>query len=156
MNKDQPNDSWNKGTFGPHVWSSLYSTRRQGGLRRWVLWLLSERPLRGSEIIESLAQQSMGWWRPSPGTIYPLLHQLEADKLIARQSDSRYEITSAGLEEIGVKHKEKFTREEAEVSMESIISNLESYIDYLEDEKENITDDYRSKLRKIGERLDKL
>jgi len=149
-------EKWGGDFFGPHAWASIYSSRRQGGLKKWVLWLLSEHSLRGSEIIEAMAKQSMGWWRPSPGTIYPLLHQLEENKLISRQSDSRYVITQMGLEEIGLNLRGREGEDHSDFSMEGIISNLESYVDYLEDEKSNITSDYRVRLDKIKQRLEKL
>lgn len=44
----------------------------RGLLRFLVLKLLSEKPMSGTEIIEEIETQT-GSWKPSPGSIYPLL-----------------------------------------------------------------------------------
>ena len=44
----------------------------RGLLRFLVLKMLSEKPLSGTEIIEQIETQT-GSWKPSPGSIYPLL-----------------------------------------------------------------------------------
>ena len=47
----------------------------RGLLRFLVLKMLSEEPMSGTEIIEEIANQT-GSWKPSPGSIYPLLSWL--------------------------------------------------------------------------------
>ena len=44
----------------------------RGLLRFLVLRMLSEKPMSGTEIIEEIEKQT-GSWKPSPGSIYPLL-----------------------------------------------------------------------------------
>jgi DNA-binding PadR family transcriptional regulator len=44
-------------------------------MRAIILALLAEQPRYGYEILNTLAEASDGW-RPSPGTIYPILHDL--------------------------------------------------------------------------------
>ena len=44
----------------------------RGLLRFLVLKMLSEKPMSGAEIIEEIETQT-GSWKPSPGSIYPLL-----------------------------------------------------------------------------------
>ena len=48
------------------------------GLRHYVLELLNEKPLKGSEIMSAIAEKTMDRWKPSPGSIYPLLRNLES------------------------------------------------------------------------------
>ena len=48
----------------------------RGLLRFLVLKMLSERPMSGTEIIEEIERQT-GSWKPSPGSIYPLLAWLQ-------------------------------------------------------------------------------
>ncbi len=36
----------------------------------------------GAQIIDEIERLSMGFWRPSPGSVYPALEELEADGLI--------------------------------------------------------------------------
>src|SRR5512139_195203 len=45
----------------------------RGLLRFLVLKMLSERPMAGSEIVEEIEAQTNGRWKPSPGSVYPLM-----------------------------------------------------------------------------------
>jgi DNA-binding PadR family transcriptional regulator len=45
----------------------------RGLLRFLVLKMLSEKPMSGAEIAEQIEKQTGGRWKPSPGSIYPLL-----------------------------------------------------------------------------------
>jgi DNA-binding PadR family transcriptional regulator len=64
-----------------------------------VLLLLSETPRNGYQIIQELAERSRGAWRPSPGSVYPVLQQLEDEGLVvstAAEVGRLYRITDAG------------------------------------------------------------
>jgi DNA-binding PadR family transcriptional regulator len=45
----------------------------KGLLRFYVLKLLKDKPMSGSEIMEEVKKQTGGQWKPSPGSVYPLL-----------------------------------------------------------------------------------
>jgi DNA-binding PadR family transcriptional regulator len=45
----------------------------RGLLRFLVLKMLSEKPMAGFEIVEEIEAQTNGRWKPSPGSIYPLM-----------------------------------------------------------------------------------
>ncbi|PVX23816.1 MAG: hypothetical protein CW716_11275 [Candidatus Bathyarchaeum sp.] len=45
----------------------------KGLLRFYVFKLLKEKPMSGSEIMEDVKKQTGGQWKPSPGSVYPLL-----------------------------------------------------------------------------------
>jgi DNA-binding PadR family transcriptional regulator len=47
-----------------------------------VLQLLGEAPMHGYQLMQRIAELSQGIWRPSPGTIYPVLAQLEDEGLV--------------------------------------------------------------------------
>jgi len=49
----------------------------KGFLRHYVLKLLKEKPMSGSEIMEEIEKQTDGRWKPSPGSVYPLLAWLQ-------------------------------------------------------------------------------
>lgn len=71
----------------------------RGVLRYLVTDVLSARPASGSELIEEIAYYTD--WRPTPGAIYPLLAQLEANNLITLVDDEatylkRYTLTPVG------------------------------------------------------------
>ena len=54
----------------------------RGDVRAAVLALLAEEPQHGYAVIGQLAERSGGLWRPSPGSIYPVLAQLEEEGLV--------------------------------------------------------------------------
>jgi DNA-binding PadR family transcriptional regulator len=49
----------------------------RGLLRFLVLRLLTEKPMSGAEIVEEIERETDGRWKPSPGSIYPLLASLQ-------------------------------------------------------------------------------
>ena len=48
-----------------------------GFLRFYVVKTIKERPMSGSEIMDALEKETNGRWKPSPGSIYPLLAWLQ-------------------------------------------------------------------------------
>ncbi len=85
--------------FGP---SGSRGRRRRGGLRFALLALLSETgPQTGSELIQKLAERSLGRRTPSPTAVYPALQMLEDDGLVtggtAESGSGRsYELSDEG------------------------------------------------------------
>jgi DNA-binding PadR family transcriptional regulator len=72
---------------------------RLGDVRAAVLVLLAEQPMHGYQIIQEIAERSGGLWQPSPGSIYPVLQQLEDEGLILiEQTEGRKvaNLTEAG------------------------------------------------------------
>lgn len=75
---------------------------RRGDVRTAVLRLLAEQPMHGYQIITELSERSGGAWRPSPGSVYPTLQQLEDEGLVtAAEQDGRrtFSLTDAGRDE---------------------------------------------------------
>ena len=75
---------------------------RRGDVRTAILAVLAEEPGHGYEIIQALEAKSGGRWRPSPGSVYPTLQQLEDEDLVRSQErDGKrvYDITEAGRDE---------------------------------------------------------
>ncbi|PVX24354.1 MAG: hypothetical protein CW716_10260 [Candidatus Bathyarchaeum sp.] len=73
----------------------------KGLLRFYVFKLLKEKPLSGSEIMEDIEQLTGGQWKPSPGSVYPLLTWLKengyAEELPREVSGiKRYTLTETG------------------------------------------------------------
>jgi len=57
-----------------------------GSVRAVVLWALAEKPMHGYQIISEIEERSGGFWRLSPGSVYPTLQQL-ADEALVTSSD---------------------------------------------------------------------
>jgi DNA-binding MarR family transcriptional regulator len=55
---------------------------RRGDVRAAALALLTEQPMNGYQIIGEIGGRSGGVWRPSPGSVYPALQQLQDEDLI--------------------------------------------------------------------------
>jgi len=82
-------------------WLRHTATVPKGLLRFYVFKLLKERPMSGSEIMEEVSKQTGGQWRPSPGSVYPLLTWLRengyAEELPREASGiKRYALTEKG------------------------------------------------------------
>ncbi|MGV8964733.1 MAG: PadR family transcriptional regulator [Cellulomonas sp.] len=54
----------------------------KGDVRAAVLQLLGESAAHGYQLMQLISERSEGVWRPSPGTIYPVLAQLEDEGLV--------------------------------------------------------------------------
>lgn len=73
--------------------------RQRGDVRAAVLVLLEEQPRNGYQLIQELTERSNEAWRPSPGSIYPVLQQLEDEGLVeisAEGTGRTYGLTEAG------------------------------------------------------------
>lgn len=55
----------------------------RGMLPLYLLITLKYRPRHGTELIKSLSMMSGYSWKPSPGSVYPVLRRLETEGLIA-------------------------------------------------------------------------
>jgi DNA-binding PadR family transcriptional regulator len=86
--------------FGRH-WMRHTAIVPKGFIRYQVLELLSEKPMSGSEIMNEIEKRTEGRWRPSPGSIYPLLSWLQDNdyvkELPAKEGGmKRYTLTDKG------------------------------------------------------------
>src|SRR6187200_3002785 len=88
--------------FGPW-WGSGRNWRapkaRRGDVRAAILAVLAEQSMNGYQIIQEIATRSGGAWKPSPGSIYPTLQQLEDEGLVRVETDAGrrvYTLTDEG------------------------------------------------------------
>jgi len=90
---------------GPDMWFARAKLRgprvKRGDVRAAALALLAEEPRNGYQIIQEIGERSDGVWRPSPGSVYPALQQLEDEALIQAETPEggrrRYALTREGL-----------------------------------------------------------
>jgi DNA-binding PadR family transcriptional regulator len=73
------------GSFGPGGPRGRGRKARRGDIRTAALLLLAEEPRNGYQIMQEVQERSDGVWRPSPGSVYPALQQLEDEGLIRSQ-----------------------------------------------------------------------
>ena len=72
---------------------------RRGDIRTAALLLLAEQPRNGYQIMQEVKERSEGVWRPSPGSVYPTLQQLEDEGLVRSQESEGQrllELTESG------------------------------------------------------------
>jgi DNA-binding PadR family transcriptional regulator len=83
---------------------------RRGDVRAAALSLLAEAPRNGYQIIQEINVRSRGVWRPSPGSVYPALQQLEDEGLVRVDESSGtgrvFHLTDRGREYVEANREE--------------------------------------------------
>ena len=79
--------------------------RERSLLALYILHSLSKSPKSGYDLIAEIKEKTGGLWVPSKGTLYPVLHQLEDERLISvvatematgRRAKTTYAVTGNG------------------------------------------------------------
>jgi len=71
----------------------------RGDLKFVILRLISKRPMHGYEVMKALEEESKGYYRPSPGSVYPTLQMLEDEGYVTvekREGKKIHTITDEG------------------------------------------------------------
>jgi DNA-binding PadR family transcriptional regulator len=71
----------------------------RGHLKLAILRCLSEGEMHGLQMINRIKEVTSGEWAPSPGSVYPMLRDLEGKGYIAKKQDGRsliYSLTQQG------------------------------------------------------------
>lgn len=127
--------------------------RGYGGLKVLVLYILREGPKNGAELMDAIDVMSHGHWKPSPGSMYPLLSKAVEENFIIKREDRRYELTNAGLEEINMFNTGTFGKSE---SVEGILSDIDSNLSYLEDLSEEKLAPYGQMMEEICAKINRI
>jgi DNA-binding PadR family transcriptional regulator len=121
---------WKGGPFGGGGWGPHRRGRgraRRGDVRLALLRLLAEEPRNGYQLMQAIEERSEGLWRPSPGSVYPTLAQLEDEGLI-RSADvegaRRFELTDAGREHLASRAEESAPWESSEEAADNPLAEL--------------------------------
>lgn len=130
---------------------------RRGMLRPWVLSMLSKEPKNGAELMDEIEKASWGRWRPSPGSVYPLLDGMVQDGLVKKREDGRYEITEKGKAESDWSFGMPFRS--GPRGVDQMIGEINGYLSYFEDlsrSNPSKLKSYENSLKEISDRLRKL
>ncbi len=73
--------------FGPGGPGRRGPKARRGDVRTALLLLLAEEPRNGYQLMQEIEQRSGGAWRPSAGSVYPAIQQLEDEGLVRSEDD---------------------------------------------------------------------
>jgi DNA-binding PadR family transcriptional regulator len=124
----------------------------KGFLRHYVLKLLDEKSMSGSEIMTIIAERTDNKWEPSPGSVYPLLAWLHESKyatFVEDQGIKTYTLTKKGKEFLE-EHDEENPDFDQRISDFGI--RYRGDISHLPKDVREIIKDFR-KMRRIGWRL---
>ncbi len=90
--------------FGPRVRRRRHKMRwkifERGDLKFVILRLISKTPMHGYEVMKALEEESKGYYRPSPGSVYPTLQMLEDEGYLTveeQEGKKIYTITDEGV-----------------------------------------------------------
>ena len=77
---------------------------RRGDVRSAIIYVLAEaaeqaQVINGYQVIQQISERSSGEWRPSPGSVYPTIQQLEDEGLV--ESDDEHGRRAIRLSEVG-------------------------------------------------------
>ena len=121
---------WKGGPFGGPGWGPHRHGRgraRRGDVRLALLRLLGEEPRNGYQLMKAIEERSEGLWRPSPGSVYPTLAQLEDEGLVRSLEAGgtrRFEITDAGREHLDTRADEPAPWEPAAEDADNPLAEL--------------------------------
>ena len=128
---------------------------KYGGLRHMVLYALAQGPKNGVEIMNTIESMCFGTYKPSPGSVYPLLGKLAEEGLIKKSTDGRYEITAAGLESGDYQWHWQWW-DHGPYTPYNVIGDIESNVRFLEDAGAEKLVTYADRLDAVIARLQKL
>jgi DNA-binding PadR family transcriptional regulator len=143
--------------------------------------LLRDGPKSGSELSDLIEEYTE--WRPSPGSMYPLLNRLQKNELITPYEDEdsnlkRFKLTEKGKEELGdhPNHEEEFRKRNRTVlklylrlmkgmpadvydAVESLIEEIDDTWNSIDESEKielfmDILDNAKADLMKLGKRQD--
>jgi DNA-binding PadR family transcriptional regulator len=144
--------------------------QKLGGLRIWILHVLDEQgPQNGVEIMDAVQAHHDGLHqtyfrgqkhskRPSPGSIYPMLKKMVSENLISKRNDGRYDLTEKGRE-MSDKIFKRFQGfhgkhiDRGSLAIENILTEIDSYVSYLEDIKKEKLAPHEELIGLMSERL---
>jgi DNA-binding PadR family transcriptional regulator len=117
MQRHEHHDGYDLSSLLKKVGIPLVEGLAKGVLPWYILHLLGESPLYGYEIIRHIGQMTRGTWKPSSGSVYPLLHGFEKDGLIVGDWERgraapkrRYRLTDKGKAAVPVMRRELVER----------------------------------------------
>ena len=78
--------------IGEVIWMAERRRLMRGSTDSLLLYLMSQQPMYGYQIIKELERRSRGYFKFKEGTLYPALHRLERAGLIL----SRWQVLPSG------------------------------------------------------------
>ena len=121
-----------------------------------IVYLLSSSPKNGVELMDGVESITRGWWRPTPGSIYPLLKEMADQGILKKLDDGRYELTQKGRAQLQKPFGPPF---HGPRNMDDMVGQMQSFVSYMEDAKASGKEDlgpHSGKLESLAKRLSDL
>jgi DNA-binding PadR family transcriptional regulator len=118
--------------------------------------MIRRSPRNGAEIMTEIETMTQGWWRPSPGSVYPVLDDLAIEGMIKKRDDGRYELTDRGKESIEWPFGAPNPCPQSVEEMLNEINGLVSYFEDLDKSDKNRLEPHREKIKGIANRMSQL
>ncbi len=154
-----------------------------GGLRFMILHVLNKGPKTGSEIIDAIQwhrkrvyevlesdfhhpshkiENVLRSFKPSSGSVYPMLKKLVAEGLLIKRNDGKYELTEVGYETnkmiLGSISQNALTEpiDRSAIAIETALNEIDSYLSFLEDINKEKLIINKKRLENFIERLEEI
>jgi DNA-binding PadR family transcriptional regulator len=138
------------------MWPFRFTMHRKRGLRMLIVSLLQSSPKNGVEIMDGIETMTRGWWRPTPGSIYPILTKMTDEGTLKKLENGKYDLTPKARKELeysfGPRRRKDRTTSET-------VDDLQNLISYLEEAKQlsdGRLEGYESQLSDLAKRLSEL
>ena len=139
------------------VWPFRWMMHRKRGLRMAIVTMLASSPKNGVELMDEIERMTQGWWRPSPGSVYPVLEQLAKEGMVKKKDDGRYELTDKASDELEGSFGPSFGRKQRSLDeMFDEVSGLVSYMEDLVKSDPAQLKAHRDDLQALADRLSKM
>jgi len=135
------------------LWPFRWATRRRRGLRMLIVRLLAASPKNGVELMDAIENMTQGWWRPSPGSIYPVLEQLTEEGLVKKLDDGKYELTGEAQDEMEWSFGPAYRRPR---TLKRTLAEVSGFASYVEELSKSDPKKVEPFLGEIGELADRL
>ena len=132
--------------------------RRKRGLPHMTIFLLTSGPKNGVELMDGVQSITRGWWRPTPGSIYPMLKEMSDQGLVRKRDDGKYELTQKGRQQAEDAFGHRRSSQSPQ-TMGGMIGQVESFVSYMEDVKSSRSaelEPHRNRMKSLAERLSRL
>jgi DNA-binding PadR family transcriptional regulator len=121
-----------------------------------VVYLLSSSPKNGVEIMDGVESITRGWWRPTPGSIYPLLKEMTDQGIVKKRDDGRYELTQKGRDQGQMPFGPRMRRVRSPDEVVGQMNNLVSYLEDAKSSSKESLDSHRAALAALSKRISNL
>ena len=121
-----------------------------------IVYLLSTSPKNGVELMDGVESITRGWWRPTPGSIYPLLKEMTDQEIVRKRDDGRYELTAKGKSQM---QWSMGPRPRHRMSVDDTVGQMLNLVSFMEDLKESDPqqlEPHMERLRGLAQRLSEL